>query len=102
MKIPTIPHDKALHFIWGYLCSCVVVMLCVPLFKAQPWILPAVALASAALLGWVKEQVDKWSNAKAIKDGKEPTQHVEVADIKYTAYGGAPLAVVLLVVLGLR
>ena len=61
MKLPTLPHDKALHVIYGYAVAVVAVLLLAawPLhlpWPVQPW---HVALLGPFVVGGLKEWRDR-------------------------------------------
>lgn len=84
----TIPHDKALHFIYGALIFCVGYLGTFQWFQAPLW----AAMALVALFAVGKEAYDHWHNLQSIKQGVIPTHGVELMDTIATVVGGAVVA----------
>lgn len=84
-KLPSLPHDKANHAIWGAILAfgvyVVGTVLDIP-YAAELGLLAAVAAAI------FKELTDKLANIKAAKLGRKPPHGVEVYDAVATAAGG--------------
>lgn len=93
MTLPTISHDKALHFIYGAIIFCVTFVLTY-VFIAQYELL--VAAGAVVFFAVGKELVDAWSNFQAKKQGVIPTHGVEVLDAVATIAGGIILSIPLL------
>lgn len=91
--MPTIPHDKALHFIYGTLIFCVSYLATFQWFQEPLW----AAMALVALFAIGKEVADYWSNQQAIKQKILPTHGVEVMDAVATIAGGLVVAIPLCV-----
>lgn len=87
--MPIIPHDKALHFIYGALIFCVGYLGTFQWFQAPLW----AAMALVALFAIGKEVADYWSNQQAIKQKILPTHGVEVLDAVATIAGGVVVAI---------
>lgn len=68
MTLPQLPHDKAMHVLYGLACFCVFALIS-----------PVSGLVAAAFIGAAKEAWDRWT-------GKG---HVEWLDFIATAFGGA-------------
>jgi hypothetical protein len=84
MPLPTIPHDKALHVIYGAAAACIGA-LAAHLMELPPLdVAPAAALA----LGVAKEFYDKRTGRRGAYDPR---------DILATAVGALPVVVGLLV-----
>ena len=89
MKFPTIPHDKALHFIYGLAVGVVAYNVAIKAgFAAYAVIL---GFAAAAAIGAAKEALDLWLNKRAAKAGLPAPHTVSVGDAVATAAGGAVL-----------
>jgi hypothetical protein len=89
MKFPTIPHDKALHFIYGVAVALVAYNVAIKAgFAAYAVIL---GFAAAAVIGAAKEALDLWLNKRAAKAGLPAPHTVSVGDAVATAAGGAVL-----------
>jgi hypothetical protein len=85
--LPTIPHDKALHLVYGavvYTAAAVVMSLAgFPHFAHQ------VAAFAVIVAAFGKEGADYYANWKARKQGSIPTHGVELADLICTLLGGS-------------
>jgi Na+/proline symporter len=91
MKIPSIPADKAVHFVYGALASLLVVLLMILSALWWPRALEAAAPAGAlvaALLGVLTELRQDALNEQAAERGEAPTHSVTEGDILATALGG--------------
>lgn len=82
-----IPHDKALHAIWGALIFAVVAVLA----TLGPWqpMARGVGFGAAVLFGALKEAWDYLQNRRALAAGMAPTHGVEGSDLAWTAGGAA-------------
>jgi hypothetical protein len=89
MKFPTIPHDKALHFIYGL--AVAVVSYNVAIKAGFAGYAVAVGFFAAAAVGAAKELLDAWLNRRAAKAGLPAPHTVSVADAVVTAAGSAVL-----------
>lgn len=94
MKLPDIPHDKAVHFIYG----AGIALVTMHAFMAfagidQLWAKGAGLLAAVAA-GAVKEYVlDRGLNKRAVAAGEEPPHTVSTGDVIATALGGVLILV---------
>lgn len=91
--MPIIPHDKALHFIYGALIFCVG-YLATFTWCAEP---VGASMALVALFAVGKEVADYLSNQRAIKQKVLPTHGVELLDAVATIAGGVVVAIPLCV-----
>lgn len=88
MNLPTIPHDKAMHFIYG---------LAIAIVANGVWLMagmPAsdmVGFLAAAVAGAGKEALDWGLNKLAVKRGQPAPHTVSAADAVATALGGVVL-----------
>lgn len=73
-----IPHDKALHIIYGAAIFAV----------AHFFLSPLLALAVVALVGFAKEAHDAWVNWQATGDISRGPHGVEIMDWIATIFGG--------------
>ena len=89
MTLPIIPHDKALHFIYGTIIFCVTFIL---MDQVLPQYELLVAAGAVVFFAIGKELTDAWSNFQAKKQGITPTHGVEVLDAVVTCIGGAVVA----------
>lgn len=83
--LPSIPGDKANHFLYGALIALAAYaagLLALPTLAAQA------ALAAAVVAGVVKEGADRWANLQASRQGLPPPHGVELLDAVATAAGG--------------
>jgi hypothetical protein len=90
MTLPTIPHDKALHFIYGAIIFCVLFVLAtlvIPHYEMY------VAAGAVVFFAVGKELLDVASNYLAKKKGLVPTHGVEVMDAVATCVGGVVVAI---------
>ena len=90
--MPTIPHDKALHFIYGALVFCASYLLTA--FQQLPALPIAAAAVTVVAVG--KELSDWLSNRRARQAGFPAPHGVELADALATLAGGALVALPLL------
>lgn len=88
MPLPVIPHDKAMHAIYGVLAGLVGAVAAQHI-GILPW---QGAAGLAVLVGVAKEIADKYVNSQAIEEGEAPTRGVEVGDVVATAAGGVAIA----------
>ena len=88
MKLPIIPHDKALHFIYGAVIALVVTWAAA--VGGLAWhSAKAVGLAAAIVVGAVKEYVlDRHANRLAAEEGAPNPNTVSRGDVIATALGG--------------
>ena len=77
MSLPTIPHDKALHFIYGVLIAIAVLVACT-LFQLDPTKASITAVFVSFVAGILKEVYDA-----AWKNGTD-----DYMDVVYTLTGG--------------
>ena len=89
MNIPTIPHDKALHFIYGLAVG--VVSYNVAIKAGFAGYAVAAGFLAAAAIGAAKEMLDAWLNKRAAAAGAPAPHTVSVGDAIATAAGGAVL-----------
>ena len=93
--IPIIPHDKALHIIYGaaiFTVMFVLSHLSIPHYEMY------VASAAVVVAAVAKELRDLWSNIQAKRLNLVPTHGVEVMDAVATIAGGIVVLVPLLCV----
>jgi hypothetical protein len=84
-KLPSLPHDKANHAIWGAILAFGVYVVGLVLGIPYSAELGLLAAAGAAV---AKEVSDKLANIKAAKLGLPAPHGVEVYDAVATAAGG--------------
>lgn len=77
MRLPDIPHDKALHALYGALITALVLSLLL-LRQASPMRAAAIALAVVAAVGALKELADR----------RSPAHTPELMDFLSTIAGG--------------
>ena len=85
MNFPTIPYDKALHFIYGAVI-CLVSFYALKVFGVsgpKHW-----ALGVAVLAGVAKEGLDFAMNKKSVAAGQTAVHTVSMPDAVATAAGG--------------
>lgn len=85
MKLPALPHDKALHLLSGYVVACAAVLLAASLHPVPMLALWQLAIACPALVGLAKEVFDVTTKRGTGSFG----------DWAATVVGGLPLAVLL-------
>jgi len=86
-KIPTIPYDKAVHFIYGAAIA-VAAMYVLMVFGVDRSFAKGSGCVAALLIGGAKEIVDSAMNRRAEKAGKPPVHTVSRWDAVATALGG--------------
>ena len=87
MKIPAIPYDKALHFIYGAAIA-VAVMYLMMIFGFHRDVAKGTGFLAAILIGSAKEGIDHLLNKRAIAAGKPVVHTVSGMDAVATAVGG--------------
>jgi len=88
IKLPDIPHDKALHYIYGTLIA-LAVLEALLLFGIERGAAKALALAAAIVVGAVKEYViDRRLNKLAAADSQPEPHTVSRGDVIATSLGG--------------
>ena len=99
MNFHLVPQDKANHQVYGARTSAVTSAIALS-FGSPIWLAVLIAVASAFLLGWIGEEVQKRTNAQARAVGEVEPHSIEAGDIWATGYGGLavalPLAMMLL------
>lgn len=93
--MPIIPHDKALHILYGAFIFSVVFVLSLVTF---PYYALCIASATVIAAAVGKELCDFWSNLQAKKKNLIPTHGVEAWDAIATIAGGIVVLVPLLCV----
>lgn len=83
--LPIIPHDKALHIIYGAVIFTVIFVLS---HLSIPHYEMCVASAAVVVAAIAKELRDLWSNIQAKRLNLTPTHGVEVMDAVATIAGG--------------
>ena len=105
MKIPTIPHDKALHAIYGmlvFVVSCLI-GLAIARYARLPLLLaPIAGIALSGLIGKLAEMRQERLNAQAQRDGLPGAHDVDPADVRYTTWGGVLASLPVFLALTLR
>lgn len=95
MSLPTIPHDKALHIIYGAAIFAAshgaMTLLGHPAYALQ------VAFTLTAIFGVGKECIDHIANQRQRDAGLLPTHGVEPLDAVATVMGGVLVAIPLVV-----
>ena len=92
--LPIIPHDKALHIIYGAVVFCAGLLVAhalAPGYQLQ------IAAAAVAVVAVGKEAADRLANWRASKAGLRLPHGVEVLDVVATCAGGALVALPLLI-----
>jgi hypothetical protein len=88
LKLPVIPHDKALHFIYGAIVA-LVVLHALSVFGVTRDASKALGLAAAIVIGVAKEYIYDRRMNKIAADGGQPEAHtVSRGDAVATAIGG--------------
>ncbi len=88
MKLPTIPHDKAQHFIYGAVIALVVAWAAL-FWGLADHIAKASGFVAAIVVGAIKEYVlDRRANQLAAADGAPNPNTVSHGDVIATALGG--------------
>lgn len=82
-----IPHDKALHAIWGALIFAAVAVLA--MLTAWAPMARGVGFGAAVLAGALKEAWDYVRNRRALSAGLAAPHGVEGSDLAWTAGGAA-------------
>jgi len=94
MKLPTIPHDKATHFIYGAGIALLVMHACMAFAGIDRLWAKGAGLLAAVLAGVVKEcVVDRGTNKRAAARGEPEPHTVSVGDAIATALGGVLILV---------
>lgn len=83
--LPTIPHDKALHALYGALVFVLAGGLAALL--GWPQLARQVGASAALCAGIAKELADLYANAAARRAGLLPTHEVDPADAAWTLAG---------------
>jgi len=102
VSLPTIPYDKSLHVNYGVLISAVSLILIAFVLRGLHWplyIAPPLSALFSGVMGKLKEVWDKEQNQKAAVAGLDPPHTVEVADIRYTFWGGCLVSIPALLLL---
>lgn len=94
MKLPDIPHDKAVHFIYG----AGIALVTMHAFMAfagidQLWAKGAGLLAAVAAGAFKEYALDRGLNKRAVAAGEEPPHTVSTGDVIATALGGVLILV---------
>lgn len=94
MKLPDIPHDKAVHFIYG----AGIALVTMHAFMAfagidQLWAKGAGLLAAVAAGAFKEYVLDRGLNKRAVAAGEEPPHTVSTGDVIATALGGVLILV---------
>jgi len=87
VKFPTVPYDKALHFIYGAAIA-VAVMYVFMLFGTHRPSAKGLGFAAACLIGVAKEGLDYVQNQRCKKAGLPEIHTVSGMDAAATAVGG--------------
>lgn len=89
MSLPTIPSDKANHYVYGtgiaLVAQTAAAQLGINLGPLRP---KDVGLIAAVVIGFGKEIADKVANVLAVRAGKAKPHGVQWGDIVATAAGG--------------
>ena len=93
MKLPDIPHDKAVHFIYGVVIGLVFMYASEWLLGFPPLQAKLTALIGAGAFGFAKESIDLLLNKRAIKAGQTPAHTVDMMDAVATTVGGLVILV---------
>lgn len=92
--MPIIPHDKALHVIYGAVVFCAAMLaahLLVPSYQLQ------IAAAAVVVVAVGKEAADRLANWRAARAGLPAPHGVEMMDAVATCAGGVLAALPLLI-----
>lgn len=94
MKLPNIPHDKAVHFIYG----AGIALATMHAFMAfagvdQLWAKGAGLLAAVAAGAFKECVLDRGMNKRAVARGEPPPHTVSAGDVIATALGGVLILV---------
>jgi hypothetical protein len=89
MNLPIIPHDKALHFIYGLAVGVVSYNAAIKAGFAGYAVV--IGFLAAAVVGAAKEGLDWLLNKRAVKAGLPAPHTVSLPDAIATAAGGAVL-----------
>lgn len=94
MKLPTIPHDKAVHFIYGAVIALVTMHACMAFAGVdQLWAKGAGLLATVAAGAFKEYVLDRGLNKRAVARGEPPPHTVSAGDAIATALGGVLILV---------
>lgn len=93
MKLPDIPHDKAVHFIYGVVIGLICMFASAWLFGFPELQAKLTALIGAGAFGFAKEGIDVLLNKRAVKAGKEVPHTVDMMDAVATTIGGLVILV---------
>lgn len=91
--LPLIPVDKANHAIYGALIGACAALACTLTGNREA--APFASTIAAAIIGVLKEGVDKLLNVRAARAGLAPPHGVEVMDAVATFSGGLFLGIIL-------
>lgn len=94
MRIPTLPLDKANHFVWGVLIG--LAAFAVAALSGVKFAVVVPVLASF-LAGVAKELTDALANKRAEEGGDPPPHSVERKDVLFSTAGGAAVAATALI-----
>ena len=101
MPLYQVPYDKAQHVIYGAVVAVAAVMVLVawnwmmvwlPLPRMPRAMIPLVAFAASFLVGWLYERWQELQNTRAVARNQPPPHNIEVKDVQHTGYGGALVA----------
>lgn len=95
MNLPTIPHDKANHFIYGAVGGAGAAQIAA-LIGFHAWG-PVIAIEAAVLMGIAGELSDHFHNRQAASTGQPITHEVSPQDFLATLLGGLFVGWVLLI-----
>lgn len=94
MKLPDIPHDKAVHFIYGAIIAVIVMHAAMAFFGIDQLWAKGIGLLAAVAAGAVKEYaLDAWTNKRAVAAGEAPPHVVSTNDVIATVLGGVLILV---------
>lgn len=94
MKLPNIPHDKAVHFIYGAGIALVTMHAFVAFAGVDQLWAKGAGLLAAVAAGAFKEYVlDRGMNKRAVAAGEPAPHTVSAGDVIATALGGVLILV---------
>lgn len=103
MSVYQFAPDKTQHIIYGALIAAATVLVLAAWNLAQMWLpdlprlprglIPFAAFAASFLVGWAYERWQQIQNDRASARDLPPPHLVEVKDFQHTGYGGALVAI---------